>query len=57
MNKLKIALLLFTIIFTAIAMNAQGVQENNGSEVQVKSDTIVKDTIIPVKDITSFVKE
>ena len=57
MNKLKIALLLFTIIFTAITMSAQEVQENNVNEVQVKSDTIVKDTIIPVKDITSFVKE
>ncbi len=57
MNKLKIALLLFTIIFSTNAMNAQEVPENDLNEIHVKRDTLVKDSIIPIKDITSFVKE
>ncbi len=57
MNKLNIALLLFTIIFSTNLMNAQEVQENDLNEIQVKRDTLVKDSIIPIKDITSFVKE
>ncbi len=59
MNRLKISLLLFTIIFTTNALNSQEVQKNNSEDIQVKSDTIAKDTISPkkIKDITSFIKE
>ena len=57
MNRLKIALLFFTIIYSTYDLKAQEVQENGVKEVQIKSDSIAKDTIIPIKDITSFVKE
>ncbi len=57
MNRLKIALLLFTIIFTTTAIKAQEVQKNNSEDIQVKIDTIVNDTIKPITDITSFKKE
>ena len=57
MNRIKIALLLFTIIFTSNALKAQEEQKNNSEDIQVKIDTIVKDTIPPITKITSFKKE
>ncbi len=57
MNRLKIALLLFTIIFTTNALDAQEGQKNNPEDIQVKIDTIAKDTIGPIKVVTPFKKE
>lgn len=57
MNRIKISLLLFTIIFTINALEAQEVQKNNTEDIQTKNDTIVKDTIPPITRITSFKKD
>lgn len=57
MNRIKISLLLFTIIFTINALEAQEVQKNNTEDIQTKIDTIVKDTIPPITRITSFKKD
>ncbi len=62
MNKLKIALLLFTIILSTNAASAQELQKNNSENIQIKNDTLIKDiivndTIIPLKTNNVFVKE
>lgn len=57
MNKISIALLLFTIILSSTVLYAQEDPKNNIEEIQIKNDTIVKDTIIPIKPPTVFVKE
>ena len=62
MNKLKIALLLFTIILSTNAASAQELQKNNSENIQVKNDTLIKDIIVndtltPVKTNNIFVRE
>ena len=67
MNKLKIALLLFTIILSFNSLNAQEEQTNKAKNVEIKNseiandtiknDTIIKDTISPTNLNTAFVKD
>jgi len=54
MNKLKITLLLFTIILSTNAATAQVLPKNNSENIQTKNDTIIKDiivndTLVPLK--------
>ncbi len=62
MTKLKIALLLFTIILSTNAASAQELSKNNSENTQTKNDTIIKDiivndTLIPTKTNNIFVAE
>ncbi|PHQ56155.1 MAG: outer membrane protein assembly factor BamA [Lutibacter sp.] len=57
MNKLIIALLLFTIILSNTAVKAQEDKTNNLKATQLKKDTIVKDSIIPIIKSPIFKKE
>ncbi|WP_298363416.1 outer membrane protein assembly factor BamA [uncultured Lutibacter sp.] len=64
MNKFRIALLLFAIIFSANSLKAQEKQENNKKNVdiedtEVKQDSIEvkQDTIVPTNLKSVFVKE
>lgn len=58
MNKLNIALLLLSGLFTVNFVNAQETKDNQIKEVQAKIDTIVKDSITPIiKSPQTFVKE
>ncbi|SNR70884.1 outer membrane protein assembly factor BamA [Lutibacter flavus] len=62
MTKLKIALLLFTVILGFNSANAQEEQNNNDKTVEIKNaeitnDTIKKDTITPVNLNTAYVKD
>jgi outer membrane protein insertion porin family len=57
MNKLIIALLLFTIILSNNAIKAQEDKKDNLKVTQIKKDTIVKDSITPILKSTTFKKE
>lgn len=56
MNKLNIALLLLTFFLATTNTNAQEPQKNDLKATQVKSDTIVKDSINPVVKSKTFKK-
>ncbi len=55
MNKLNIALLLFTFFIVITTAKAQGIQKNDLKEIQIKNDTIVKDSITPISKDTNFI--
>jgi len=57
MNKFNIALLLFTITLSNSVLKAQELQKNDLKEIEIKNDSIVKDTITPLKPSAAFVKE
>ena len=57
MNKLNIALILFATIFTSFKVEAQELKTNISEEKLIKNDTIVNDTIVPVKPPQKFVKD
>ena len=55
MNKLNIALLLFTFFIVITTAKAQEIQKNDLKEIQIKNDTIVKDSITPISKDTNFI--
>jgi outer membrane protein insertion porin family len=57
MNKIKIALLLFTIITSVNIALAQEIENISVKEVEIKSDTIAKDSILPQKISGPFIKD
>ncbi|MBI9039972.1 outer membrane protein assembly factor BamA [Lutibacter sp.] len=57
MNKIKIALLLITIIASVNVGLAQEIEKIAVKEVEIKNDTIAKDSIIPLKISAAFVKD
>jgi len=62
MTKLKIALLLFTIILSSNATTAQELSKNNSENIEIKNDTLIKDiiakdTIIRTKANNIFIKD
>jgi len=58
MNKLNIAFLLLTFFLTTItSVSAQELQKNDLKDIEVKNDTIAKDSIAPIIKNTTFIKE
>ena len=57
MNRLNFALLLLTVLSISNATIAQETQKTNLKEIQIKNDTIVKDSISPTIKNTVFKKE
>ena len=57
MNKLSIALLLLTFFLATTTVAAQEPQKNDLKEIQIKKDTIVKDSITPIVKVPVFKKE
>ncbi|WP_456376123.1 outer membrane protein assembly factor BamA [Lutibacter sp.] len=57
MNKLSITLLLLTFFLASTTVIAQEPQKNNSKEIQIKNDTIVKDSIAPIIKTPIFKKE
>ena len=56
MNKFNIALLLFTFFLAITSITAQEPQKNVLKEIQIKKDSIVTDSITPIKK-TTFKKD
>ena len=56
MNKLNIALLLSTFFIATTSVSAQEQQKNDLKETEIKNDTIVKDSIIPIIKGATFKK-
>ena len=57
MNKIKIALLLITIIASVNIGIAQEIEKIVVKEVEIENDTIAKDSILPIKVSAPFVKD
>ena len=57
MNKLNIALLLFTFFLTITSVRAQEPKKNVLKEIQIKNDTIVNDSIPPTIKNPTFKKD
>lgn len=57
MNKLNIALLLFTFFLAITSVRAQEPKNNNLKEIQIKNDSIANDSIPPTLKNTTFKKD
>jgi outer membrane protein insertion porin family len=57
MNKIKIALLLFTIITSVNIVVSQEVENTIVKNVEIKNDSIKRDSILPIKNKAPFVKD
>ncbi len=57
MNKIKIALLLFTIITSVNIIVSQEVENTIVKNVEIKNDSIKRDSILPIKNTAPFVKD
>ncbi|SFS48312.1 outer membrane protein assembly factor BamA [Lutibacter maritimus] len=57
MNKIKIALLLFTIITSVNIAVSQEVENTIVKNVEIKNDSIKRDSILPIKNTAPFLKD
>ena len=57
MNKIKIALLLFTIITSVNIAVSQEVENTIVKNIEIKNDSIKRDSILPIKNTAPFVKD